>query len=262
MKCIASLVATERYTSRYAQAKTDNYSKSKMIRLLLIPFFILFVSCDQSVNKNQIEIENKGNNPNTIQKYKTFKLDFDFTVLAGKDEDFGDFKTYSLLHLKRKKETVFIDSSLTEYEFRRELFPLIVKSGENSFELLLEINNRPNKNYLKRIFVQNNGMIKEDKLPIFESKPADINDDGIKEYGGYWEYAQVWGENDELTAYNPILYYNRTNSGFKLDSSLTKKRNEKIYGKFYGYSFNEELEQSAKIMEDFNNELRIINNKD
>ncbi|WP_127845505.1 hypothetical protein [Psychroflexus aestuariivivens] len=230
-----------------------------MIRLLLIPFFTLFVSCVQSGEKNPIEIENKGNNQNTIQKYKTLKLDFDFTILLGKEEDFGDFKTYSFLHLKRQNESVFIDSSLIEYEFRNELFPLIVKSGENSFELLLEINDRPNKNYLKRIFIQNNKSIKEDKLPIFESKPIDINNDGINEYGGYWEYSQVWGENEELTAYNPILYYKKTNSGFKLDSALTKIRNEKIYGNFYGFSFSEKYEQSAKVIENFNNELNIIN---
>ncbi len=193
------------------------------------------------------------------QDLKTIKLDFDFIVSVGQEEDFEKFKTYTYFQLTRNNTTIFIDSSLTEYEFGNNLFPIIIKTGNNSFELLFEINDRPNKNYLKRLFIKDNKLVRQEKLPTFESKPIDINQDGIKEYAGFWDYSQTWGENYSLTAYNPILYYSVTTTGLKLDSTLTRERNEMIYGNFYGFSFNENDEQPISVLEKFEQELKRIN---
>ena len=193
------------------------------------------------------------------QDLKTIKLDFDFIVTVGQEEDFEKFKTYTFFQLTRNNATIFIDSSLTEYEFGNELFPIIIKTGDNGFELLFEINDRPSKNYLKRLFIKDNKLIKQDKLPTFEAKPIDINQDGIKEYAGFWDYSQVWGDKNNLTAYNPILYYSVTPKGLILDSLLTRERNEMIYGKFYGFAFSENDEQSIDVTEKFEQELKRIN---
>lgn len=101
----------------------------------------------------------------------------------------------------------------------------------------------------------------EDKLPILISKAIDINNDGTKELAGFWDYAQTCGQNNNLTAYNPILYYEITKTGFKLDSSMTKARNKKIYGEFHGLKFSEKFEQSSKVLENFNSELELIHGK-
>ncbi len=245
--------------------KNDTTTRMKMIKeiIILSSLLTVLVSCNQTTNKqtnNSLTTSLATETEETIsQDLKTIKLDFDFIVSVGQEEDFEKFKTYTYFQLTRNNTTIFIDSSLTEYEFGNNLFPIIIKTGNNSFELLFEINDRPNKNYLKRLFIKDNKLVRQDKLPTFESKPIDINQDGIKEYAGFWDYSQTWGENYSLTAYNPILYYSVTTTGLKLDSTLTRERNEMIYGNFYGFSFNENDEQPISVLEKFEQELKRIN---
>lgn len=245
--------------------KNDTTARMKMIKeiIILSSLLTVLVSCNQTTNKqtnNSLTTSLATETEETIsQDLKTIKLDFDFIVSVGQEEDFEKFKTYTYFQLTRNNTTIFIDSSLTEYEFGNNLFPIIIKTGNNSFELLFEINDRPNKNYLKRLFIKDNKLVRQDKLPTFESKPIDINQDGIKEYAGFWDYSQTWGENYSLTAYNPILYYSVTTTGLKLDSTLTRERNEMIYGNFYGFSFNENDEQPISVLEKFEQELKRIN---
>ena len=230
--------------------------------LILTIILAILTSCKQPIkgDKNKMDDLAATETTKTNSDLKTIKLDFGFTLTVGQEEDFGKFKTYTFFQLTRNNTIVYIDSSLTEYEFGNVLFPIILKTGENSFELLFEINDRPNKNYLKRLFIKDNKLVNQDKLPTFEAKPKDINKDGIKEYAGFWNYSQVWGDNNDLTTYNPILYYSVTTIGLKLDSLLTKQRNEMIYGKFYGFSFSENYEQPKSAAEKFGQELKLINN--
>ncbi|MCF1753391.1 hypothetical protein [Mariniradius sediminis] len=237
--------------------------------IILSSLLTVLVSCSQTTKKETNDTLNTSMTTETreaiIQKeifnqdLKTIKLDFDFIVYLGQEEDFQKFKTYTFFKLTRNNTTIFIDSSLTEYEFGNKLFPIIIKTGNNSFELLFEINDRPNKNYLKRLFIKDNKLVRQDKLPTFEGKPIDINQDGIKEYAGFWDYSQVWGDDNNLTAYNPILYYSVTTKGLLLDSLLTRERNEMIYGKFYGFAFSENDEQPIGVAEKFGRELKLIN---
>ena len=232
-----------------------------MKRELIILTIILtvLISCNQTPtndvsNNLATETEEKIN-----EDLKTIKLDYDFIVSIGQEENFEKFKTYSFFKLTRNNSIIYIDSSLTEYEFGDKLFPIVIKSGDNSFELLFEINDRPSKNYLKRLFIEDNKLVGQDKLPTFETIPKDIDNNGTFEYAGYWDYQQIWGENDNLTSYNPILYYSVTSQGLMLDSLLTKERNENIYGKFYGFSFSENDEQPVSVTKKFEQELELIN---
>jgi hypothetical protein len=186
-------------------------------------------------------------------------LDFGFKITAGKEEDFETFKTYSYFQLERNGSVVYLDSADAEYEFGNLLFPLVLPVGDNCFEVLVEVNDRPTKNHAKRLFVCNDKLVGQDKLPAFEAKPADIDGNGTEEYAGYWDYAEVWGENDHLTAYNPILYYSATATGMQLDSLLTRQRNKMIYGQFHGYSFSGEKEQPVSVIARFKQELERIN---
>jgi hypothetical protein len=229
---------------------------------ILTTILTVLISCKQTVKEDKhttTDFTTTEIKEVITSDLKTIKLDFDFVVSIGQEEDFKKFKTYTFFQLTRNNTIIYVDSSLTEYEFGDELFPIIIKTGDNSFELLFEINDRPSKNYLKRLFIKDNKLIGQDKLPTFEAKPIDINKDGIKEYAGFWDYSQVWGENNDLTAYNPILYYSVTTTGLKLDSLLTRQRNEMIYGKFYGFSFSENDEQPTSVTEKFEQELKLIN---
>ena len=224
----------------------------------------ILVSCNQ-VKKDESKQADKGGkieiDPDLSSNFKTIDLDFDFKVILGQEEDFETFKTYTYFKLVRNSNTIYIDNSLTEYNFGNDLYPIVLPTENDSFELLFEINNRPSKNYLKRFFVKNDKLVKQDKLPVFETKSKDINNDGIKEYAGFWDYSQIWGEDNKFTAYNPILYYSVTRTGLQLDTILTRERNELIYGQFYGFSFNEKREQPISVIAKFEKELNLITNE-
>ena len=212
-------------------------------------------------HKNQIDDQNLIEiNQSINSDFKTFEIAFDFWVTIGEEEDFEKFKTYTYFKLERNNEIVYHDNSLTEYEFGNSLFPIVLQTGENCFELLFEINNRPFKNYLKRLFVSNDKFVNQDKLPAFEDNPVDINNDGIKKYVGSFDDFEIWGENPHRTGYNPILYYSVTETGLKLDSLLTKQRNEIIYGHFYGFSYNNNIEQPINVLDKFYQEIKLITN--
>jgi hypothetical protein len=147
---------------------------------------------------------------------------------------------------------------LTEYQFEDKLYPIVLKTVNDKYELLFEINDRPNKNYLKRIIVIDNKVAQVDKLPTFISRPKDLDDDGIKEYAGFWDYSQIWGENNALIAYNPILYYSISENGLELDSSLTIEKNGAIYGDFHGFEFSEKQEMPISTNEAFDKEISFI----
>ncbi len=192
---------------------------------------------------------------------KVFYLKNGFKIKAGHEENYGKFKTFTLFQLFKNNKIIFIDSSSTEYEFGDTLYPIVIKTERNNYELLFEINDRPNKNYLKRLIIKDDVVVSEDKLPTFISKPFDVNGDRLIEYAGFWNYSETWGENNGLTDYNPILYYRLTSSGLKLDSALTKQRNISIYSDFKGYRFNEKIVMPASVINKFNNEITRIEKK-
>ena len=230
----------------------------RFIVIITMVLAMLLVACGKK--QNTADIIHDENAPTDI---KSFDLDFGFKVSAGND-DIPLFYTY--FKLERNKKVIYLSDSQLEYDFTNfgESFPIILQTGKNSFELLFEIENRPSKNYLKRLFVSNDKLIKEDMVPTFEAKPKDINGDGIKEYAGFWDYFQVGGpdENGEMTTdYNPILYYSVTDTGLKLDSLLTTQQNEKIYGQFQGYEFDPYNSQPYSIMDRFSQAIELIINE-
>jgi hypothetical protein len=231
----------------------------------LMGIILILTACDtknkQAENYTKVKkdslMETCRSNGNKIEK--TLYMDYGFKVSVGRSEDFNTFKTYSFFELSKSGKTLYTDTTL-EYEFGDKLFPIVLQTGRNKFELLFEVNDRPTKNYLKRLTLKEDKVLKIDTLPTFISKPSDLNHDGIKEYAGFWDWSEQWGETEIKTDYNPILYYKITTTGLQLDSLLTKKRNKVIYGDFYGYNFNERLDIPISITKEFDNEVERITN--
>jgi len=206
---------------------------------------------------------------------KTLILDFGFKVTAELIiEEFGDpWNSYKNFKLERNGQPIYLDALWQrEYEFCNPLFPIVLQTGANSFELLFEVNNRPFGSYLKRLFVSNDSVIGQDKLPTFVARAVDINNDGIKEFAGYFGIFEFWGElgtfyggnlDNLFTVYNPILYFSVTETGLKLDSLLTKQRNEMIFGQFHGFSFNADIEPPipASVIDRVNQEIELLRSK-
>jgi len=187
-----------------------------------------------------IFIISHGQLPNK-QIQKTVSLENNFKIEVGSKEEFDKLTTYTLFILSRNDKPIFTDSSLTEYEFGDTLYPIVHKTGKNSFEILAEVNNRPNKNYLKRFQIIEYRLTKIDTLPTFFGKAKNLDNDPKLEYAGIWDYGEEWDDslNQRLTVYNPIIYYELGAKGLQLDTSLTIEKNQMIYGAFKGYQYNE-----------------------
>ena len=236
---------------------------------ILLTLGLILTACD--VKNKQAIIDTKTtelkidslHKINTLRESKTTKtiqLDFSFRVALGQEEDFKTFKTYSFFELSRSGKIVYTDT-LLEYEFADKIYPITLQTGKNKFELMFEVNDRPSKNFLKRLTIKDDKVIKIDSLPTFISKATDLDKDGTKEYAGFWDFSEVWGEPISKTDYNPILYYKITTTGLQLDSLLTKERNTIIYGEFHGFDFSENIVMPISVSEKFSKELKRITNE-
>lgn len=197
--------------------------KTNKIIFITITLVILLGCISNSKQNQKINSTNEvdtNKEQNTSISYlsiqRIIKLKHDFEILVGKGEDFGDFITFLSFELSHKDKTIFIDTSQTEYEFGAKLYPIINSIDSETFELLVEINDRPNKNYLKYFKIRNDSLIEIKNLPTFISKASNLDNDKYMEYAGFWDYSQMWGTNDDTVAYNPIIYYEINENGIFL----------------------------------------------
>ncbi len=193
------------------------------------------------------------------QVQKTIKLDNDFEIKVGQKENFENFETYTLFVLTHKNKQVYIDTSLTEYEFGDKLYPIVRQLDNEIFEILVEVNDRPSKNYLKYFKVDQDKIVSTEKLPTFISKPSNLDTDENLEFAGFWDWGETWGDDGSLTAYNPIVYYELKAKGLILDSTLTINKNKAIYGNFHGFNYNEQVEIKTSEIKMWENEVDRIN---
>jgi hypothetical protein len=187
----------------------------------------------------------------------TINLSNSFKLELGHEKDYTTFKLYGFIRLLQNGQKVYADSSY-EYEPQSSLYPLVIPAGDSNFEVLVEVNDRPNKNYLQRLFVANGKVTKVDKLPSFIAPAADLNGDGTLEYAGYWAYNETWGEDKEFTDYNPIIYYSITPKGLKVNSDYTRKQNDSIFGFFHGYEYSQNIDIPASALKKQAEEIERI----
>ncbi len=239
--------------------------KSKGIFFTILLHLILTACSNINQQKNvSLTISNSDSLPTqTIidkQIQNKIKLDSGFEIKVGQKEDFGDFATFTLFILSHNNKQIYIDTSNTEYEFGDTLYPILKTVDKETFEILVEVNNRPNKNYLKYFKVRQDKIVRTEKIPTFISNAANLDSDPNLECAGFWYWSETWGDNGSLTAYNPIIYYEFKASGILIDSSLTIEKNKEIYGQFYGFSYNEKVKIRTNEIEKFSVEIGRIEN--
>lgn len=181
----------------------------------------------------------------------------DFALVYGNAERFDSFVTYSSLTIKKGGKKIHSNSSY-EFETGNKSFPSIRSLSGGHWEVLIEVNNRPGRNFLYRVIIDNKLNINADTLPLFIASSSDLDGDNQAECAGYWSEAEVWGKENVFTAYNPILYYRQTEKGLMMDHVLTETRNIAIYGAFYGYHYNDTIEVSSECLKRFRNECHFI----
>ena len=188
---------------------------------------------------------------------QTIDLSNGFKLELGHETDYTTFKLYGFVRLRHNSKQVYADSSY-EYEPQSSLYPLVIPAGDNSAEVLLEVNDRPNKNYLLQLFVSNGRLTKVEKLPTFIAPAADLNGDGTLEYAGFWAFNETWGEEKEFTDYNPIIYYSITPKGLKVNSDYTRKQNDAIFGFFHGFEYSQNIDIPANALKKQAEEIERI----
>jgi len=193
------------------------------------------------------------------QIQKTIKLDHDFEIKVGRKEDFEMFETYTFFILKHKNKQLYLDTLLTEYEFGDKLYPIVRQLDDETFEILVEVNDRPSKNYLKYFKVHQDKIVNTEKLPTFISKASNLDTDDNLELAGFWDWGETYGYNGSLTVYNPIIYYELKPNGITLDSNLTISKNKEMYGNFHGFNYNEKIEIKTSETKKRDNEIDRIN---
>jgi hypothetical protein len=156
-------------------------------------------------------------------------------------DDFGG-SSFKPITVSYNDKVVFQDS-LNEYwltGYSSKQFPFFLKCTNGDYQLLIEVDERPNQNELARLTVFKNGKLHQDRLPLFNWNPADIDNDGKLELEGVLTNGETIA-NGDTAFYNPTLVYELVDNRLTLDRLATLEINQRIWGKFYGYYYNDTL---------------------
>ena len=186
-------------------------------------------------------------------------LEYGFT-LEGIDIDiYKKFGVLTKLKLLKNTRMIYEYDNIDEFYLDSIQTYVFRQDGGNCFDVLFEGPTSPNKSVLNRIQICNDSVISISKIPTFESLPKNLDEDENLEVAGVWSWFEFFGANNDSTSYNPILYYEISKNGLKLDTLLTVSKNAEIYGYFYGYNYSEKQSQPSSIMKKFDLEIERIN---
>lgn len=158
---------------------------------------------------------------------------------ANKEEPSHTFTTYSLIKLIKGKKVIFSDTVL-EYQLDSFFSPFFREIGPHKFELLLEVNDRPNMNYFLHLILSSDKVTHRDTIPGgIINCPRVPRNDGSFELHSFSCNNEAWGDtNNPMIGYTPVVYYDFRKNGIDLDTAMTIKTNTAIYGTFEGYGCN------------------------
>jgi hypothetical protein len=184
----------------------------------------------------------KGKTPNTTSQTDTVVNFSNHVKLIGQhSKDFGgtSFNPISIFFYDK----ILFKDSLNEYwltGYESDQYPKFLHCSDSSYQLLIEVDERPNNDELFRLKISNDGQTQQDRLPLFFWNPTDIDNDGKLELTGTLTNGETIA-NGDTAFYNPTLVYEFSNNCLTLDSSSTIKLNKGVWSKFYGYYYNDTL---------------------
>ncbi len=171
---------------------------------------------------------------------KEFRLGDEFKIVIPVTEDKVDsLLTYSGIEIWKGKKLVYTDTGATEYFFNSKAYHRVFKLENGNELVLISVFDAPDLNKIAGYYFENSKLIKLEVYPDFLSSDCDTDNDGKPEFAGLLNISESPCSSCDSCFYNPTLYYELTESGLDLDSSLTRERNKKIWGSFYGFSQTE-----------------------
>jgi uncharacterized protein YukJ len=200
-----------------------------MNNILFVCLLIGSLSCQESYEKKTFADKGK----------KEILLDNKVKIIIPLSQKFSDSLTYSNIEVFIDNVKVFADTTKTEYILNDRSYPRARKLRDNRQEILFKILGAPDLNNLIAYYFKNNKLIQSQILPVFGSKSEYI--DGKNVYFGYLNITDKPCNDCDSCYYNPILYYQVTDNGIFLDSTITIMKNTNKWGGFYGFEISERV---------------------
>ena len=162
-----------------------------------------------------------------------FALRFGYRLVMLEDYDrtawFED-SVYAL-QLYKNDKLIFAD---TDYAWfgPDSSFPMLFRFGGDRDEILLRFAEKKYTTGMSRLTIRGDSVIMDYDLPPFLCAPADLAGNGTP-YLAHADDIRYYGDS---VPYNPVEYYKLTPKGIVYDPKLSRSRNKRIYGRFFGTS--------------------------
>ncbi|UOQ70915.1 hypothetical protein [Hymenobacter cellulosilyticus] len=181
---------------------------------------------------------------------------FSLRLKGGKQVD--GFCVYEALQIRKDGRLLWTDTA-DEYEFNEPFYPLLLPNTARRYDLLVEVNRRPGMSHGRVFRIRDGKVAGREDVPVFVAPAGNQDQDPALEYAGYWSFFETWDEQQQpLTSYNPLVFYEQTSRGLQLDSALTRQVNQRIYGQYHGFRFRQDLPQPVSIVGRLDDEVARV----
>lgn len=210
------------------------------IAVLSVLFTVLVFTCNTS--NEPISEETASTSQVEIAKSDNFKLTADPTYV-------NQYTYYKNLQFTVNNRVVYTDSNHL-FSTYYGILPIIRELNNGAVELLMGFEVEDDYLNILQVIANDNGLIKKDTTPLFEGDHADMDEDGLIEFGGYLSHLDIYCMDCDSTYYNPKLFYEMSEEGMRFDESFTKKWIMDNYGVFHGFESSQKF--IVPILKHFN----------
>lgn len=226
---------------------------------------IFNLGCDNKNNQREqvvtSETNDTINNLNQDNSIPYKQLDFGFQIKGIDIETFKEYGVFTKLEIIKDGQRIYEYDNVDEFDIEKFVAYAFKLNGENIFELIFESTSPPSKNRMKLIRVDNSKVVNESEIPSIDIELKNLDADNYIEFAGYWSWSEAYGLNDELTAYNPLIFYEITDNGIKIDTPLTVTINTEIYDSFEGFYYSDNKPKNVKSINKQDEIIRKLNKR-
>jgi hypothetical protein len=223
---------------------------------------ILITGCSQKVvetDENTLSDQSEARKREKARMSKT--LEYGFQINGTDREYFDQYGVFTKLEVTRNGLQLFEHDYVEEFEIDNLESYVFKLDGQNSFELVFESTSPPAKPWLTLYRLENDKIVSMTKLPSMDVKPRNLDEDDFLEFAGYWSWIETYGPDQEYVSYNPLLVYEVTDTGIRIDSLLTMEINKEIWGNFEGYDFSDKISMDSEAVKKLKEIIERLKNQ-
>lgn len=215
-----------------------NKKRKKIKFITYLVACVLIVSCSDSLEKStQVTLNER---PNIVEQIKTINLSQKYKLSLYLNTEFEKDSCYKTIIISKLDKLIFQSVNGKLFIVNDKSRPLLFSVG-NTDIILLEFDDRPDKNKVLALSIRNGKVERIDTIPVLDNKPLDIDDDLFLEVYGTKHLVEAYCLNCDSGYYNPTLVYKITENGVFLDTANTIKTNKEFWGDFYGFEIQNKV---------------------